>query len=1361
MWKINANAYVDSRRLTACTGTAVLALVSCLAISPLSAAEPLPTLGPGGIPPAPPPACAAQPFLFKQIRLPTYPVPLDFEPGMPSGGRVAIVVASALYSSVSSSVNTYAADLIAHGFTPFVVTFSGTAEALKNILAGYYAETNSLAGAVLVGELPYAIWEMNKSFDTGTSYYAAEICDIFLMDLDGTWEDLNASTPFEAGRYDTRGGDLHCEIWVTRIAADNLSVGGQTETTLLNGYFARNHAYRGGAYSVAKAALHYTDYDWAGDAAEDAFELESVYQTVASRVCGVDAGAGGTDYRDNHLPSAVELIQVRCHGTATTHMWDDGVNVTSSDYLVKDPDAVFYNLYTCSGADFTTANNLSRIAVMNPAAGGLAAWSHSGTGGMITFDRYRASVFYDALGTGECLGEAFRLWYNSCVDGDFYYTEPYWKTAKWFNGMRIDGDGCLTLRTPIIRYVSTTGTDTPPYTSWESAARSVNDAFDLCGPGDIIRVAPGHYALDSTLVFDTSKAIRITGTNEDATAVLDSGGGRCIYVQYGVHAVIEYLALTGGSADYGGGARMASGILRGCVVTNNHSTYAGGGLYLDYDAHVENCLVAGNTSTRHGGGFITWGRDVLMTDTVVSNNVAGESGGGGITTSGGRYERCRFTDNVAGTYGGGVNVIDRSTRIDACVVSGNHAAQHGGGLSIHLGSVCNTLVAGNTCGTDGGGVHVSANYIPGPGLTNVTLTANAADGSGDGVAMGSNVSLVNGIVWGNGTDDLHLLDGSTGTRIDHACLGEAYAGAGDNNLFSNPLLTADYRLGEGSPCINAGTTPAWMAGAADLAGNPRALPALGAADIGAYEYTGPFGLFASPGALTFSTYETYDPAPQAFAVRSDSASGRFASCAATGAWLGVSPALAAGATVSEAAPLEGSVSVSAAGLAPGHYASAVNVRTNGTVTAIAVPVTLDILPLQTDALAFGPVASPQGTGVAFTVSLAARNAAGFTNRNHAADVALDAFAFDCYGESDTIGVDTTTTEYFLYTYYHDSRSQMVFLSSELGGAGAITNIAFYLTKVPNPATLTAFTVRLKHTTVSSFSFGAVFETTGWHTGYSADRTLSSGQVNTWVNLPINPPFAYCGTSNLMVDVCFNNGSYKTSGTVRHTATGSIHRHYHGYSDSQAGDPLLWSGTSGGPTRSTRTERPNLRFDFVREEEVVIPTRPAVLPAAAFSQGVWQGGVAIDTLRSNVILRATLGALTALSNPIDILAAAPEGPIPSAWLAQFGLPPDTDPDGNPDNDPFTTMQEYVADTCPTSGASFLRVTTVSNGPPVVVAFTPASTARAYTLQATTNLVTGPWVDVPGQGPRPGAGGEDAMSEAGGAPARFYRVKVELP
>jgi len=414
--------------------------------------------------------------------------------------------------------------------------------------------------------------------------------------------------------------------------------------------------------------------------------------------------------------------------------------------------------------------------------------------------------------------------------------------------------------------------------------------------------------------------------------------------------------------------------------------------------------------------------------------------------------------------------------------------------------------------------------------------------------------------------------------------------------------------------------------------------------------------------------------------------------------------------------------------------------------------------LQTDALAFGPVATPAGTGVTFTVRLAARNAAGYTNRHHTADVALDAYAFDISGATAQVGTGTSTTDYFLYTLYHDSRSQMLFLSSELGAAGSITNISFYLTQVPSPATLNACTVRLKHTSLSSYT-GASFETAGWHTGYSANRTLTSDQVNTWVSLPLTPPFQYCGTSNLLVDFSFNNSGYSASGKVRYTSTSPSVRHYHGYSDSGAGDPLYWTGVSGGPSRVERTLRPNLRFDIFRAVQTVLPTRPATLPGAAFSQGVWQGGVAIDTARSNVTLRATCGTLTALSNPIDILVTAPEGPVPSAWLAQYGLPPDTDPDGNPDGDPFTTEQEYVADTCPTSAASFLCVTAVDPGPPATVSFTPSSAARAYTLQCTTNLAAGVWEDV--QGPRPGLGGLDQMSDGNVAPARFYRVRVAVP
>ena len=120
-----------------------------------------------------------------------------------------------------------------------------------------------------------------------------------------------------------------------------------------------------------------------------------------------------------------------------------------------------------------------------------------------------------------------------------------------------------------------------------------------------------------------------------------------------------------------------------------------------------------------------------------------------------------------------------------------------------------------------------------------------------------------------------------------------------------------------------------------------------------------------------------------------------------------------------------------------------------------------------------------------------------------------------------------------------------------------------------------------------------------------------------------------------------------------------------------------------------------------------------------------------------------------------------------WYAARGLAPEsgedwTDVDARAVPGKGTTLlHENIADTDPGDTGDVFRVTAISNGPPVTVTFEPASAVRDYTLQATTNLSTGPWVDVPGQGPRPGAGGDDAMADDGGVPARFYRIKVEVP
>lgn len=116
-----------------------------------------------------------------------------------------------------------------------------------------------------------------------------------------------------------------------------------------------------------------------------------------------------------------------------------------------------------------------------------------------------------------------------------------------------------------------------------------------------------------------------------------------------------------------------------------------------------------------------------------------------------------------------------------------------------------------------------------------------------------------------------------------------------------------------------------------------------------------------------------------------------------------------------------------------------------------------------------------------------------------------------------------------------------------------------------------------------------------------------------------------------------------------------------------------------------------------------------------------------------------------------------------WEWDYGLDPTDggDTSGNPDGDPYNNGDEYIADTNPTNAASYLRITAVSNVPPLSVYFVSSSN-RLYTLDRKSNLIDGVWSNVPGAGPRLGVGGADSMVDADEPSSGFfYRLEVELP
>ena len=206
---------------------------------------------------------------------------------------------------------------------------------------------------------------------------------------------------------------------------------------------------------------------------------------------------------------------------------------------------------------------------------------------------------------------------------------------------------------------------------------------------------------------------------------------------------------------------------------------------------ISGFTIAGGSTPGKGAAVSCADATTVITNCILSGNAAAQSGGAAYR---GTVSHCVLTENEAGAGGAtDTSTLDNclvvSNRADHgggatgstlynCTVVSNHAAVSGGG--IYGGGACNTIVYHNTA-------PAGDNYWQSPGMTNCCTTPLPP---GDGC-------------------------------ID------------DDPEFVDPDLE-DYRLSEGSVCINAGTN-AYVQSAVDLDGQVRI--AEGTVDIGSYERT--------------------------------------------------------------------------------------------------------------------------------------------------------------------------------------------------------------------------------------------------------------------------------------------------------------------------------------------------------------------------------------------------------------------------------------------------------------------------------------------------------------------------------------------
>lgn len=421
------------------------------------------------------------------------------------------------------------------------------------------------------------------------------------------------------------------------------------------------------------------------------------------------------------------------------------------------------------------------------------------------------------------------------------------------------------------RYVSPSGSHTFPFTSWATASTNLRSAVGACGLFDVVMVTNGLY--QDSVTITVSNYVTVAGVGSAEVAVID-------HMEYGGSAVslkpyttLRNVTVMRGRGPTGGGVYAAEGArIESCIVVSNAGT-TGLGVYLGPGASIRDSVIRNNitaTGTSRGGGIYCAGG--IVENCEITGSSVHE--GGGIYMTGGEARGCEIYRNTVywpggsvGSRGGGI-YFSGGGMAENCAIYGNlsfgmfreGAVYFDGG-----GTLRNSLVYGHT-NTVGAGL-----YFNGGGLAeNCTVVDNHASGLGDGAYCTNGGALLNSIVYGNDAGPDIATVGS-GMTFDYVTAREILPGAA--NLTNHPLfvdaLSRNYQLSPASLSKDSGTNQAWMAGAVDLAGNPRIIA--GVVDRGAFEtpfiadflIDQPEGLAPHP--AVFTSVTEGDPAQSYFA----------------------------------------------------------------------------------------------------------------------------------------------------------------------------------------------------------------------------------------------------------------------------------------------------------------------------------------------------------------------------------------------------------------------------------------------------------------------------------------------------------------
>jgi len=382
---------------------------------------------------------------------------------------------------------------------------------------------------------------------------------------------------------------------------------------------------------------------------------------------------------------------------------------------------------------------------------------------------------------------------------------------------------CLSGATPCrsdIVHIDPNALGTGTGEDWANAFTTISAALTASTSGDELWVRAATYNETASIPdgvslyggfggMETLRDQRVWTANE---TVIDATGLGAAAVTCLNSTILDGFTVRHGQGDRGGGVEYSGDeiLVRNCRIEHNQANFGGGVNLEGAGSILADCRVEKNEAVHGGGVGIDWGDPVpLVRNCLIANN-NGSDRGGGVDAYQCRLEGCRIVSNSGGRMGGGVYFIMQGSIRD-CTISLNAAAEGGGVYAGSTAEITGDLIAGNRADT-GGGIYAMEGYSS--AITHCTIVKNEGITGTSGVFVtaqygGIYLPVTNCILWNRGAemDSGERSGWGASPTVRHCAVQSGWPGEG--NIDAYPEFVdpdgGDWRLANGSPCIDAGT----------------------------------------------------------------------------------------------------------------------------------------------------------------------------------------------------------------------------------------------------------------------------------------------------------------------------------------------------------------------------------------------------------------------------------------------------------------------------------------------------------------------------------------------------------------------------